>query len=224
MTNLNGILDKVLTSSATTGLASGLAGGMAGSFLMSKKGRKFGKNALKVGGVAAVGALAYTAYKKYSNKQKGIVDHSISQNNELLTAPANSNFIPQSNDKEAMQNLEIILVKAMIAASRADGQMDVNENQAIFKQIKSFELSEDEESLLMHQMSQPIDMDELINNATSVEIASEIYAVSVLAIDDINEAERNYLTLLSMRLNLPNELASEIEHEISSQTITNKLN
>jgi uncharacterized membrane protein YebE (DUF533 family) len=219
MTNLNGILDKVLASGATTGLASGLAGGLAGSFLMSKKGRKIGKSALKVGGVAAVGALAYTAYKKYTNKQAGVTELPISQNNQLLAAPKDSGFLPQSNDTQALQNLELILVKAMIAASRADGQMDVEESQAIFKQIKSFELTEDDEALLMHQMSQKVNMDELVNAATSTELASEIYVVSVIAINDINEAERNYLTMLSARLGLPKELSSSIEYEIEQQGV-----
>ncbi len=217
MTNFNGILDKVLASSATTGLVSGLAGGLAGSFLMSKKGRKIGKSAMKVGGVAAMGALAYSAYKKYSSKQDGTANSATAEHNPLLTVPDNSSFLPLKNDTQALQKLELILIKAMIAASRADGQMDVDESQTIFKQIKSFNLNEDEESLLMHQMSQSINMDELIESATSVELASEIYAVSLMAINEINEAERNYLTMLSMRLGLPKELVSEIELEISNQ-------
>lgn len=217
MPNLNGILDRVLASGATTGLASGLVGGVAGSFLMSKKGRKIGKSALKVGGVAAVGALAYTAYKKYTNKQAGVAELPVSQNNELLSVPKDSGFLPHSKDIHALQNLEMILVKAMIAASRADGQMDVEESQAIFKQIRSFELTEKDESLLMHQISKKVDMDELVNAATTTELASEIYAVSVIAINDINEAERNYLTMLSTRLRLPKELSSAIEREIEQQ-------
>ncbi|TKB27743.1 tellurite resistance TerB family protein [Desulfopila sp. IMCC35006] len=36
--------------------------------LTSKKGRKPGSKALKLGGVAAVGAPAYTAYQRYNNK------------------------------------------------------------------------------------------------------------------------------------------------------------
>ena len=224
MNNLNGILDKVLTSGATTGLASGLAGGLAGSFLMSKKGRKIGKSALKVGGVAAVGALAYTAYKKYSSKQNNINNTNSIEQNELLTVPENSSFLPQKNDSEAQHKLELLLIKAMIAASRADGQMDVNESQTIFKQIKSFDLNKEEETVLMHQMSQKIDIDELINASTSIEIASEIYAVSLMAMNEINEPERDYLTMLAMRLGLPEELTFEIEQQIHSQDVQPVLN
>lgn len=217
MKNFNGILENLLANGATTGLASGLAGGLAGSFLMSKKGRKIGKSALKVGGVAAVGALAYTAYRKYTNKQAGVTELAVPQNNQILTAPKDSGFLPQEDDTQALHDLEVILVKAMIAASRADGQMDVEESQAIFKQIKSYNLDAHDEALLMHQISQKVDMDELINAATTTELACEIYAVSVIAINEVNEVERDYLTMLSARLNLPKELSSAIEHEIYQQ-------
>ena len=103
----------------------------------------------------------------------------------------------------------------MIAASRADGQMDVEESQAIFKQIRSFDLEEFDESLLMQQMSLKVDMDDLVNAATTPELASEIYAVSVIAINDVNEAERDYLTMLSARLGLPKELSSTIEQHVA---------
>lgn len=36
------------------------------SMLISKKGRKVGKSALKVGALAAVGGLAWKAYQQYS--------------------------------------------------------------------------------------------------------------------------------------------------------------
>lgn len=59
-----------------------------------------------------------------------------------------------------------------------------------------------------------VDMDELVSAATTTELASEIYAVSIIA---INVAERNYLTMLSTRLRLPKELSSAIDREIEQQ-------
>lgn len=71
--------------------------------------------------------------------------------------------------------------------------MDVEESQVIFKQIRSFDLDGYDESLLMQQMSLTVDMDELVNAAATLELASEIYVMSVIAINDVNEAERDYL-------------------------------
>ena len=69
----------------------------------------------------------------------------------------------------------------------------------------------------MHQMSQKVDMDELVNAAIITELASEIYAVSVIAINDVEEAERDYLNMLSVRIGLPKELSLAIESEIEQQ-------
>ncbi len=62
-------VSKLLGSFLGSGFAGGMAGGLATSMLTTKSGRKMGKKALKAGGVAAVGALAYTAYKRYSNNK-----------------------------------------------------------------------------------------------------------------------------------------------------------
>jgi len=221
MSSMNSILDKVLSGGAATGLASGLAGGLAGSFLMSKKGRKFGKSALKVGGVAAVGALAYSAYKKYTNKQNTTTVPDSGVENKQMQSLEDSGFLPAKNDQTALHNLEATLVTAMIAASRADGQMDVQESQAIFKQIKSYQLNAEEEAQLIEQIQSPVDMDALISAATTPEIATEIYTVSVITMNEINSAERDYLSMLAMRLNIPNALVEAIENEVKQDSIVN---
>ena len=65
----------------------------------------------------------------------------------------------------------------------------------------------------MQKMSLKVGMDELVNAATTPELASE-NTVSVIAINDVNEAERDYLMMLSARLGLPREMSSAIEYEI----------
>ena len=69
MVDLNKILTNFSQSGALTGLAGGLAGGVAGSALMSKKGRKTAAKLIKLGGVAAVGGLAWNAYRNYPERQ-----------------------------------------------------------------------------------------------------------------------------------------------------------
>lgn len=191
-----------------------MLGGLAGSMLTSKSGRKFGKNALKLGGVAAVGAIAYGAYKKYSDKQNHNAAVGVSS---LVTPVGVAQFIPDKNDKHAIMQLELLLVKAMVAASRADGEVDVAETKKVFSQIRSFNLDEEQEFQLMNQFNQSTDIDEIINSVTSIEQATEVYTVSCLVIEVANEAEREYLTRLSDRLNLPNELVSAIESEVKKQ-------
>ena len=66
MSDINQVLGKLIGSGAAGGFAGGLAGGLAGNLLTSKSGRKLGKKTLQMGGVAAVGALAYAAYQRYA--------------------------------------------------------------------------------------------------------------------------------------------------------------
>ena len=56
------LLDQLVGSGAAGGFAGGLAGGALGSMLAGKKGKKLAGNALKVGGLALVGGLAYATY------------------------------------------------------------------------------------------------------------------------------------------------------------------
>jgi hypothetical protein len=60
MIDMNKLLGQLLGSGAGSGFAGGLAGGLAGSMMSGKAGRKLGGKVLKLGGLAAVGALAYT--------------------------------------------------------------------------------------------------------------------------------------------------------------------
>jgi len=69
MVDMNKLLGSFLGSGAGTGFAGGLAGGFASKIITGKSVKKLGSGALKLGGVAAVGALAYTAYQRYNNSQ-----------------------------------------------------------------------------------------------------------------------------------------------------------
>ena len=84
MVDMNKLLGQFLGNIAS-GLAGGMAGGLASSLLTSKSGRILGKNALKLGGVAAVGTLAFTAYQPYNSNQ---VATSAGRTNEASLTPA----------------------------------------------------------------------------------------------------------------------------------------
>lgn len=218
MVDMNKILGSFLGSSAATGFAGGMAGGLASNMLTSKSGRKLGKNALKLGGVAAVGALAYTAFKRYNNTQQAAPAESSTFNTaELSTAPAGSAFIPAQSDEAANEALGLILVRAMIAVARADGRLDAQESQAIFQKIESLGLDSESQNLLVQEMGHPVDVDAIINSATSPEIAAEIYIASLLAVDVDNVAEKSYLSMLAARLQLPPQLVTELENQVNAQ-------
>lgn len=219
MADINKILGQLMGSGAAGGFAGGLAGGLASNMLTTKKGRKLGKKALKMGGIAAVGALAYGAFQKYnSSKAPAIENTQQTTQAPLQPAPQNSSFLPPQNDTAAQDELGLTLVRAMIAAARSDGLLDAQESQAIFQRIESLPLGADDKTLLIEEMGRPVDMDSIVQKATSPEVAAEIYIASLMAIDVDTTAEQAYLAMLAARLKLPQELVTELHRQVEEQS------
>jgi uncharacterized membrane protein YebE (DUF533 family) len=71
--------------------------------------------------------------------------------------------------------------------------------------------------LLVKEMGHPVDIDAIVNSATSPEIAAEIYAASLLAVEVDSAAEKAYLGMLAARLELPAQLVAELERQVETQ-------
>ncbi len=216
MADINKLLGQLLNSGVAGGFAGGLAGGLTSSALTSKSGRKLGKKALKLGGVAAVTTLAYTAYQRYTknDKETAVAELSDSSASNLISPPAGSAFMPEGAEEEV---LEVVLLRAMIAAARADGRLDAEESQVIFQRIQALELDSESQALLVKEMGQAVDVDAIINSATTIETAMEIYTASLLAIKVDTVAEKNYMGMLAARLQLAEELVVELERQVEAQ-------
>lgn len=192
-------------------------GGLAGLLLGSKTGRKLGKSAVKVGSIAALGGLAWKAYQDYQSRRQGAGEPQA----QTPTAPAElapraegTVFLPAP--KAERDSLALTLMRAMIAAAKADGHLDANEQQRIFTKIGELELDSDDKAFLMDELRAPLDIDAVVRGATSPEVAAEIYAVSRLAIDPDHAAEKAYLMMLASRLNLDAGLVARIDAEVEN--------
>lgn len=217
MTDINRLLGQLLGSGAGGGFAGGLAGGLASTMLTSKAGRKLGKQTLKMGGIAAVGALAFAAYQRYSASQgQKTVAPPAPPEAPLPKAPEGTAFLPPENDSAGREALGLTLVRAMIAAARADGKLDARESQTIFQRIQTLGLDPDDQALLVAEMGRPVDMDALVDSAETPEVAAEIYLASLLAIDTDTAAEKAYLAMLAARLNLPDDLVQELHRQVEA--------
>lgn len=222
MADMNKFLGQLLGSGAAGGFAGGLAGGLASNMLTSKKGRKLGKKALKMGGIAAVGALAYGAFQRYQGGQPGTSQAAplpAGGQETLQPAPAGSAFMPAVTDHNGQAQLGVILVRAMMAAARADGRLDAKESQAIFQRIETLDLAPDVKAMLVEEMGKPVDIDAIVQSATSQELAAEIYIASLLAIDVDTVEEQSYLNMLAARMKLPRELVNQLHQEVDGQVV-----
>lgn len=218
MFDANRILGQLLSSPATAGFAGGVAGGM----LTSKSGRKMAKKTLKYGGVAAVGALAYTAWQKHQQSKNTVtapappvatapVTPTVA---EPLPAPAGSAFLPRPDDDAANNSLGLVLVRAMIAAANADGRLDGDEMQSILSRIEGLELSGEDKALLFDELRRPQDIAQLAASVTCPEMAAEVYVAALMAIEVDTTGEQLWLRELGRQLQLPDEVVGAIHEQL----------
>ena len=211
------ILSSVLGSPAASGFAGGLAGGLASGLLTGKKGRKVAKEVLKLGGVAAVGGLAWAAWTRYRAGGGPVVADTPQAVAAIVEKATAAGFLPPPDRPAASEELASTLLRAMIAAARADGRLDGDERRAIFDRVATLELSDAEKAELWSLLEHPVDLEALVAAGGTQERALEIYTASLLAIDPDTPAERGYLAMLAGRLGLPDELVASVHREAATR-------
>jgi len=116
-------------------------------------------------------------------------------------------------------DLALTLVRAMIAASRADGHIDEAERRHIMDKLSVSGLSADAAAFLESELANPVDIDAIVGAAKTEEERVEIYTASRLTIEPETRAERGYLDLLAGRLGLPDALVDHIEATVSAAKV-----
>jgi uncharacterized membrane protein YebE (DUF533 family) len=134
----------------------------------------------------------------------------------MLPAPVDTPFNPSS--KADQQALSRHLLRAMIAAAKADGHIDATEQASIFARMDALPLAADDKAFVVDELRAPLDVDAVAKAARTPEEAAEIYAASLLAIDVDNAAERGYLALLAARLKLDDTLVQHLHANVAAVT------
>lgn len=144
---------------------------------------------------SAIGGLAYNAWQK---QQRG------------GEQPASRDaFIPNPGAR-AEEELGKSLVRAMIAAAKADGRIDAEEKERIFKRLETMALSAEEKAFVFDELSGPLDIEAVVARADTPEHAAEIYAASLVAMSPDTPEEQSYLATLGKRLGLSPQLIADI--------------
>jgi uncharacterized membrane protein YebE (DUF533 family) len=195
------------------GLAGGAAaGGLVSILLGSTGGKKLAGNALKLGGAAVLGGLAYRAWQNYQTTKGAQTTVPAEQPMKDITPTVEGTVFLPSGPKERSE-LSLVLLRAMIAAAKADGHIDAAEQKTIFAKLDELDLDTDAKAFVIDELRKPLDIDAVVHGATSPERAVEIYAASVLAIDPDDPAEQAYLAMLASRLKLDPALKASVETE-----------
>jgi len=213
-----------------------LASGMGGR---SHRGPAFaaspflGSRSSGVGGLrdmAGLGVLAYLGYKAYQEYQKnnpgsgdtaggtataGVgtapregarsLGERIGDVLGMGTEPAPEPEPAEVNDAHAM-----LLIRAMIAAANADGEITPDERQRITTKLDQAGAGADERAVLERELQNPRSVDQIIREVRAPDTAEQVYLISRLAMNPDTPAEKAYLEFVAARLAIPAERLNEL--------------
>ena len=179
-----------------------IAAGVMALLVGTKSGRKLTGSALKLGSLAAVGGIAWQAYKNWSAAGAAEMTNN---------SKASEVFPVDQLNESAANDRSLTLLKAMIAAAKADGHVDDTEMADINQKISDFGLSGDIAGFVQAEIASPTTPAQFAELAENPETAAEIYLISSMLIDQDNAAEKAYLDALVEALELPADLLAELE-------------
>jgi len=183
------LMKKIGVGAAASGVLALLVG--------TESGRKALSPILKVGSVAALGGLSYKMYTEWQKSQ-----------GSQAKATALNDLTGQD-----LIDRSLGVVRAMIAAAKADGVIDEEENQMITQQIDSSDLNDAASAFLMNEVQQPANAQRIADSVNSTEQAVEVYLASLLVTGEQTESEKTYLEQLCSALRLEPALARQLERE-----------
>jgi uncharacterized membrane protein YebE (DUF533 family) len=204
--DLGGLLGGLLGGGAGAG-AGGGGGGLGGLLggLLGGGSPMGGAPQSRSGGgtnyaaLASLGMMAYQAYQAWQRSQASAPQEA-PRTVDLLAGP------------EAEEHSHAIL-RALIAAAKADGRIDDAEKQMISTEIGRHTDDPQLQRWLDDEVAKPLDPNEVAQSATDPGMASEMYLASVMLVDDQQDAERNYLDELAAALQIDPQLQLHLEQK-----------
>lgn len=205
--NLQGLLNQFLKSQSGGSLLNAdfgkgaVTGGALGLLLgKNKKTRKLAT----YGGLAAIGVMAYQAYRDYQQQNAS----------GAYQEPRTVDRLPPPQAEAHSQ----AILRALIAAAKADGHIDDRERQLIEGEFQRLGQDAEVQRWFTAELQKPLDPAEVAQAADSPEVASEMYLASLLVADEQSFMERSYLDELARQLRLDAPLKSQLERQIALQS------
>jgi uncharacterized membrane protein YebE (DUF533 family) len=182
-----------------------------------------------LGNMAGLGALAYLAYKAYQEYQKsdpgaagartagtagagtasreggGSLGDRIGDILEKGSKPA-----PEPEPAALDDTRALLLIRSMIAAANADGQITPEERQQIASKLLQAGAGPDERKVFERELSNPRSVEQIVGEVKDRETAEQVYLASRIAMNPDTAAERAYLDFLAARLNIPADRLSQL--------------
>lgn len=132
----------------------------------------------------------------------GMLDQALRNGGEPDTTPA-----PEQELAAA------VLLKAMIQAAKADGQIDASEQARLMDKLG--DITAEEREFVQQELSAPVDPEGLANQVPQG-LEAQAYMMSVMAIDLDSQAEGQYLDRLAKALGLQPAQVNQIHDKVGA--------
>ena len=106
-----------------------------------------------------------------------------------------------------------ILLRAMISAAKADGELDSEEQRKITEHLG--DVSEEEAAFVRNELQAPMDLDGLVASVPSG-LEQQVYLMSLMAIDLDSKEEAVYLDSLRKGLNITEQASNQIHEKLGA--------
>lgn len=196
---LGKLKDLIQNNPYATGAA---AGGLGGLVLGTRTGRSVAASAVRLGGLAMIGGLAYKAVQNYQAGRPLITGAASAE-----PPPAGSGFEPSAVTNEAA----VHYIQAMIAAAFADGRIDSSEQDKIMGGLKQAGLDREAETFLAKELNSPRSVQDLAGSVKSPQEGVQLYTAARIAVADDSPAEQQFLLALATALRLDPKLTAHID-------------
>lgn len=180
------------------GLLGGGGGGLGGALGGGTQSRSGGTN---YAALASLGMMAYQAYQAWQSNQASTAAQQTPQTANLLAGP------------EIEEHSHAVL-RALIAAAKADGRIDETEKHLISSEIGKHTDDPQLQQWLDAEVAKPLNAAEVAQAAKNdPAVAAEMYLASIMLVDDQQDVERTYLDELAAALGIDPELQVHLEQQ-----------
>ncbi|MNV65973.1 Inner membrane protein YebE [compost metagenome] len=153
--------------------------------------------------LASLGMMAFQAYQAWQR----------SQASQQQPAPQQAmRTVDMLAGPEVEEHSHAIL-RALIAAAKADGRIDEAEKHMISAEIGKHTNDPQLQQWLDDEVAKPLDPADVAQSATDPGMAAEMYLASVMLVDDQQDAERSYLDELAAALSIDPDLQVHLEQQ-----------
>ena len=214
---LGGLIDGYMRRAATSRGASASTGATTGASAGASTGASAGAGGGLLGGLlggAAAGGML-------GDLLRGPARHGSQPQNDRSFGELFNDSLATQDEPEVAPTPEQnavagLMLRAMLQAAKSDGKIDDAEKQRLLSQIG--DLDDEDRQFIRDQMAAPVDAQALARDVPKG-LETQVYMMSLLAIDFDHEEEARYLRELAQALGLQQDAVNDVHEQVGVQNL-----